>query len=87
MKTGVIVYVAGGKSIMDKDFDMIGAVRSLPIRADRVEVISSGSDHFDVMDAWWLLMAKGMKRIICMIAEIVNHSGLKLTGGELRLCG
>jgi hypothetical protein len=39
------------------------------------------------MDAWWLLTVKGMKRIICMIAEVINRSELKLTGRELRLCG
>jgi len=59
----------------------------LDIRADRVEVVSSMESNFDVMHAWWLLTIKGMKRIICMIAEVVNRSELKLTGQEFRLCG
>jgi len=87
LKTGVIVYVVGGKSIMDEDFDMISAVRSLPIKADKVEVVSPIAGHFDVMYAWWMLIAKGMKLIVCMFAEVNGHSKLKLTGRELRLCG
>jgi len=87
MKTGVIVYVAGGESIIYEDFDMIGAVRSLSIKADRVEVVSPTAGHFDVMDAWWMLITKGMKLIVCMLAEVNNNSEVRLTGRELRLCG
>ena len=86
MKTGAIVYIVKGDNL-EKDFDVEDAVRHLDIKADRIEVVSSTSGHFDVMDAWWLLTAKGMKRIICMIAEVVNHSRLRLTGRMLRLCG
>ena len=86
MKTGVIVYIVGGEGSYD-DFDMKEAVRRLNINADRLEVVFSMSSNFDVMDAWWSLTAKGMKLIICMFAEVVNRSELKLTGRELRLCG
>lgn len=86
MKTGVILYIVGGEGPYD-DFDTEEAVRSLPIRADRVETVSSITGHFDVMDAWWLLMAKGMNLIVCMLAEVTNNSELRLTGRELRLCG
>lgn len=86
MKTGVIVYIVGGESSYD-DFDMKEAVRRLNINADRLEVVFSRSSNFDVMDAWWLLTAKGMKLIICMFAEVVNLSELRLTGREFRLCG
>ena len=85
MKTGVIVYVVGGES--PYDHDMEEAVKSLNIKADRVEVISSESGHFDIMDAWWSLTVKGMKSIVCKLAEVVSHSELKLIGSELRLCG
>ncbi|TET95054.1 MAG: hypothetical protein E3J28_01330 [Desulfobacteraceae bacterium] len=86
MKTGVIVYVVGKESLNDTiDFEEAG--KRLNINADRVEVVSSIGGNFDVMDAWWLLTVKGMKRIICMIAEVINRSELKLTGRELRLCG
>ena len=85
MKTGAIVYVVG-KENLSKDFDMEVALKNLEINADKVELVSPGSGHFDIMDAWWSLTAKGMKRIVCMIAEIVNGSDLRLTGREIQLC-
>ena len=84
MKTGVILYVVGGAN---PDDEMEDAVERLGIKAHRVETVFSGSTHFDIMDVWWSLTAKGMKLIICKIAEMVNGSELRLTGRELRLCG
>ena len=74
------------KENIEKDFDMTEAVKKLKIKADKVEIVSSISGHFDVMDAWLLLTTNGMKHIVCMIAEIVNDSGLRLTGREIQLC-
>ena len=86
MKTGVIVYLVGKKSLDDSiNFEEAG--KRLNINADRVEVVSSIGGNYDLMDAWWLLTAKGMKRIICMIAEVINRSEFRLTGQELRLYG
>ena len=86
MKTGVIVYVVGKESLNDTiDFEEAG--KGLDISADRIEVVTSMDGSFDLMDAWWSLTAKGMKLIVCMIAEVVNRAELKLTGRELRLCG
>jgi hypothetical protein len=86
MKTGIIIYLVGKESLDDSiDFEEAG--KKLKIKADKIEVVSSiGGDH-DVMDAWWLLTAKGMNRIICMIAEVSDRSEFRLTGQELRLCG
>ena len=86
MKMGVIVCVVGKESL-DDTIDLEEAGKKLNIKADRVEVVSSMDGNFDVMDAWWLLTVKGMKLIVCMIAEVVDHSELRLTGRELRLCG
>ncbi len=86
MKTGVIIYVVGDHG-EEAGFDPAKAVKNLSITADRVEVISRESGHFDVMDAWWALTARGMSRIICMLGEFVGHSEIRLTGRELRLCG
>jgi len=86
MKTGVIVYLVGKESLDDIiDFEEAG--KGLDISADRIEVVTSMDGSFDLMDAWWLLTAKGMKLIVCMIAEVVNRSEVRLTGQELRLCG
>ena len=86
MKTGVILYIVGGEGPYD-DVDMEEAVKRLDLKANRVETVYSRSNNFDVMDAWWALTAKGTNNVVCMIAEIVNGSGLRLTGRELRLCG
>jgi hypothetical protein len=32
-----------------------------------------------------MLVARGMKGLVCMLAEAGNHSGLKLTGQQLVL--
>ncbi len=86
MKTGIILYVAGGDRIED-DFDVEKAVANLNLKADKVELVSLKAGHFSVMDAWWLLLAKGMRRIVCLVAEVVNGSELKLTGRQLRIWG
>ncbi len=85
MKTGAIVYVTGADD--QGDFDVDEAVRKLTIKANRVEVVLSGSSHFDIMDAWWLLTTKGMQEIICLLAIVKDQSEVVLTGRELRLCG
>ncbi len=85
MKTGAIIYITGEHN--QDTFDEDEAVKKLKISADRVEIVSSGSNHFDIMDAWWLLTAKGMKQITCMAATVKEQSELVLTGRELRLCG
>ncbi|MBU1056004.1 MAG: hypothetical protein KKC46_19585 [Proteobacteria bacterium] len=86
MKTGVIVCMVGDQT-SETNFDLVQAVKNLKINADRVEVVSSKEGHFDVMDACWVLTARGMNRIVCMTCELVSHSELRLTGRELRLCG
>ncbi len=85
MKTGAIVYVVGGENIGD-EFNLEDARKSLNIEADRIEFVSPLIGHFDVMDAWWLLITKGMNRIICITAEVVGNS-LRTVGRELRLYG
>ncbi len=86
MKTGVIVYIAGGNNF-GSEIDCDSAVKDLEIEADMVETISPTSGHFDVPDAWRALAAKGMQRIYCMIAEYTKSGGLKLQNKRLRLCG
>jgi len=85
MKTGVIIYVVGIEGL-DYPNDFEEAAKRLDIKADRVEVVVSQDANFDIMYAWWLLVVKGMKRIVCMLAEVGNHSGVKLTGREFVLC-
>ena len=86
MKTGVVLYIAGSEKVND-DFDFENAIKKLEIKADMIEVVSQKIGHFDVMDAWWLMLAKGMKRIVVSIAKVINNSELKLIGREIQLCG
>jgi len=83
MKTGVIIYVAGGGSNQNPR-DLI---RNSGINADRLEIITRTSGHYDIHDAWWHLLAKGMQRVLCLMAEVDNNGGLRLTGRQMRLCG
>ncbi len=84
MKTGVIVYVVGNKDRSD-DFDEKNAARQLDVHADKVEFVFSGEKERDIADAWWHLTAKGMSRIICMAAELITPSTLRLIGREMQL--
>jgi len=86
MKTGVIIYVVGNKEWNDQT-DFVEDAKALDIVADRVEVVASQDVNFDLMYAWWRLAVIGMKRIVCLLAEVSDHSTLKLTGRELVLCG
>ena len=85
MKTGAIVYIVGGERLGD-NFNVQDALKTMNIKADRVEVVAPYIGHFDVMDAWWFLITKGMNRIVCITAEVVNNT-LRTLGPELRLCG
>ena len=86
MKTGVIVYVTGDKEI-ESNIDLENEVKNLNLDADRVELVSRSSGHFDVSYAWWHLTAKGMNHVKCAIGELTESGHLQLTGRELRLSG
>lgn len=86
MKTGVILYITGEEpeafAIRDLPFD-----QDVEIRADRLEVISGKTGHYDIHNAWWSLQAKGVHRVICRMAEFTPAGKVRLTGKEMRLCG
>lgn len=86
MKTGIILYIVG-----DEPAKQAGQteylVNQLALEAERIEIVSRHSGHFDVHDAWWTLIAKGMRHILCLLAEYTKTGDLRLTGRSLRLCG
>lgn len=86
MKTGVIVYTTG-KIPQDwteeKEFNFLRS----ETQADDVEIITSQTGHFDVIDAWLNLTQKGMSPIVCKIAHFDAGGELKYTGSQLRLAG
>ncbi|MDM8536245.1 hypothetical protein QUF70_05780 [Desulfobacterales bacterium HSG17] len=85
MKTGIIVYVVGSNS-SDSNFNEKLAVTNLGIKADQVEFVFSGEACFDIADAWYSMIRKGMGRVVCMAGELINSSYVKLTGREMQLC-
>jgi hypothetical protein len=91
LKTGIIVYILGSPANdfdveHAKDFDEENTRRALDIDADHVEFVFSGDNNFDVPYAWYRLTIKGMRRIICMTAQMISTSALRLTGAQLQLC-
>ncbi len=86
MKSGVIIYVAGNAPENWTEDDE-AHIKSTEPEADLVEIITTKTGHFDVLDAWRDLLSRGMSLITCKMA-IFNESGeIKMTGQELRLCG
>jgi hypothetical protein len=86
MKTGVIVYLSESESKKCKT-DPEEAVKKMHMEADKVEVITGTTGHFDISDAWLALTTKGMQRIFCTIAHCTDTGELRLTDRKLRLCG
>ncbi len=86
MKTGIIVYIVGEEP-KNYPSDPEAMVKTLKLDADRVEIASFSFGHFDIHDAWWSLTARGMGRIVCVLAEFTPYGTLQSKGRELRLCG
>lgn len=86
MKTGIILYIVGDEPA-NHTTNTEHLVNQLALDAERIEVVSRNTGYFDVSDAWWSLMAKGMQLIICVLAEYTKTGDLRLTGRSLRLCG
>ena len=86
MKSGVVIYVAGNAPENWTEDDE-AQIRGLESEADLVEIITTNTGHFDVLDAWRDLLSRGMSLVTCKMA-VFNESGeIELTGKSLRLCG
>ncbi len=87
MKTGIILYFAGNQTI-DADADLVGkAAKTLLPEADRIEIVSGDQGHWDIADAWWTLVSRGMHRVLVKLANYSEEDGLRLAGREMRLAG
>ncbi len=86
MKTGVIVYVHGKVDKVNESL-LKEQVKRLPMAVDGIRVVSPCSEYFDIMDAWWMFMTKGMNRVLCLGAEPSPDCGVKLNGRQMRLWG
>jgi hypothetical protein len=85
MKTGLIVYGVGTEPA---DWDAVLEMKTIQqiSQADLVEIITAQWGHFDVLDAWWSLLTRGMKQVICMIGEFTPNGHLTLQDRKLCLC-
>ena len=86
MKTGVIVYVAGEVPEQWTEMDE-RHLRKAQHSADAVEIITSRTGHFDIPDAWRSLIARGMARVVCKMAQFDDNGTLVTTDREMVLCG
>jgi hypothetical protein len=86
MKSGVIIYVAGSAPEDWSEDDEIH-IRNSESKADLIEIITTKTGHFDVLDAWRNLLAKGMSLITCKMAIFSESGEIEFTGKTLRLCG
>ena len=76
MKTGLIIYVVGNDTAnFINDVTLQGQI---PAWADIVEIVAQNNGHYDIHDAWWKLIARGIQRIICKIAEITDSGKIIL---------
>jgi hypothetical protein len=86
MKSGLIIYVVGNEP-PNWDVAYESTIVKKNTQADRVEIITTNCGHFDVLDAWWSLLTKGMKRVTCIVGAFSPAGELTLSNRELHLCG
>ena len=86
MKSGVIIYVTGNAPQGWSEGDEI-RIRSTESQADLIEIITTKTGHFDVLDAWRDLLSKGMSLVTCKMAVFSESGEIEFTGKNLRLCG
>ncbi len=86
MNSGLIIYVIG-KEPPGWKADLETISKNHAVKADRIEIITEKTGHFDVDDAWLSLIRQGMKMITCKIASFSENGDLSMHDRELRLCG
>jgi len=86
MKRGVILYITGNIPNTWNE-DISGLLEEMDDDVDKVEVVLSAFESYDIHYAWWKLLMNGIQRISCRLAVFEDTRTLRLTGKELRLCG
>jgi len=86
MKTGAIFYVTGDHRLKE-GVEAMEIARKLGIHADRAALVSNTEGYEDIIDAWWALLTKGMKLVVCYIVSTMDGKGFNLNSQPLRLCG
>ena len=86
MKTGAILYITGA-SPPGEGVEAGKLARDLGIHADRALLVSQTIGYENVIDAWWTLLTKGMKQVVCCVVSTQDGKTFLLNGEPLRLCG
>jgi len=86
LKRGVIIYTTGEAPVFWTDDNERVLKRSIP-GVEAVEIITTRTGHYDVMDAWRSLQTMGMAHVECRMATFTENGELRDTGRVLRLCG
>jgi hypothetical protein len=85
MKSGLIVYLAGGTELPE-GFDVKGQCRALGYPADRVELVGSRQGFPEVNDAWHYLFTRGCGDIKLLVAQ-AEPGRLQPLSAPVRLTG
>jgi hypothetical protein len=85
MKSGLIVYLAGGAELPE-GFDLLNHCREMGFTADRVEMVGSGQGFYEVNDAWHYLFTKGYGDIKLLVAQ-ADQNCLQPVHPPVRLSG
>jgi hypothetical protein len=85
MKSGLIVYLAGGAELPD-DFNFVDQCRAMGYPADRVEVVGSRQGFLEVNDAWHHLFIKGYGDIKLLVSR-ADQNRLEAIHPPVRLSG
>lgn len=86
MKRGMIIYAVGDPPPDWQETDP-GVAWDFDPKPDLVQIITRNSGHFEVHDAWFELVSKGMQLMVCKLAAFNELGHMVMTGRELRLCG
>ncbi len=86
MKTGAIFYVTGERPLRE-GVEAMEIARKLGIQADKATLVSTTEGYEDIVDAWWMLLTKGMSHVVCYVVSTMDGRNFKLYRQPLRLCG
>jgi hypothetical protein len=85
MKSGLIVYLAGGAELPE-GFDLAGGCREMGFTADQVELVGSRQGFYEVGDAWHHLLTRGCGDIKLLVAQ-AGQNCLQPVHPPVRLSG
>jgi hypothetical protein len=86
MKSGLIIYVAGNAPDSWTEENEV-SIKNTESKADLIEIITTKTGHFDIIDAWRELTTRGMSTITCKLACFNDAGSIEMTNKTLRLCG